>query len=260
MDKLSPTQQAVIDGARDDADGSIYPLPANLKGGAAQKVVAALKAKGLIDDNGILTTRSRTTTALDDAEPATPTITALAIAEPVVAEADEAATECDTGGQEAELATDEEGDDETGIAEDVEQAEEAIAQPTALANDDEPATPFMAIQVMGLHFGLESDQFKSIVDECLEIAFRQGFASAKPGKKAKPERQTTPKKAVTHRADTKQAKVIAMLRRLEGATVDQIMTETGWQIHTARGFISLLKTKHGIETRREGKTYFAAAA
>jgi hypothetical protein len=260
MTTLTTTQQAVIDGARDDVNGSIYPLPPNLKGGAAKKVVAALQAKGLIDDNGILTTRSRTITALDDAEPDAPTAPESADEppafspvepdtcqttaldnddQPVVAGTPETATECDTGEQVADQASD---------------------QPTALDNDDQPATPFLAIKTIGLHFGLESDQFKDIVDECLAIAFRQGCDSAKSVKKAKPMRQTTSEKVVKHRSDTKQAKVIAMLRRPDGATVDQIMAETGWQIHTARGFISLLKTRHGIETRKEGKTYFATAA
>ncbi len=35
MANLTATQQAIIDSARDDVNGSIYPLPANLKGGAA---------------------------------------------------------------------------------------------------------------------------------------------------------------------------------------------------------------------------------
>jgi hypothetical protein len=40
------------------------------------------------------------------------------------------------------------------------------------------------------------------------------------------------------RAGTKQAKMIEMLKRPEGATVEQIAEATGWQHHTIRGAIS----------------------
>lgn len=48
MPKLSDTQFLILSAACRREDLSILPLPANLKGGAAQKVVASLLAKGLI--------------------------------------------------------------------------------------------------------------------------------------------------------------------------------------------------------------------
>jgi hypothetical protein len=49
------------------------------------------------------------------------------------------------------------------------------------------------------------------------------------------------------RAGTKQAQMIAMLKRPEGATVEQIAAATGWQHHTIRGAISgALKKKLGL--------------
>lgn len=45
-------------------------------------------------------------------------------------------------------------------------------------------------------------------------------------------------KARKARENTKQAKVIEMLRRLEGATLEQVMEMTGWQKHTARSVLS----------------------
>jgi hypothetical protein len=46
---------------------------------------------------------------------------------------------------------------------------------------------------------------------------------------------------------SKQDEVIAMLRRPEGATVDEVASATGWQRHTVRGvFSGTLKKKLGL--------------
>jgi len=49
------------------------------------------------------------------------------------------------------------------------------------------------------------------------------------------------------REHSKQASVIQMLQRLEGATVQQICASTGWQAHTVRGtFANTFKKKLGL--------------
>ena len=54
------------------------------------------------------------------------------------------------------------------------------------------------------------------------------------------------------REGTKQATMIAMLRRPEGATIAQISEATGWQFHTVRGaFAGALKKKLGLEVNSE---------
>jgi hypothetical protein len=54
------------------------------------------------------------------------------------------------------------------------------------------------------------------------------------------------------RGDTKQAQLIAMLRRKEGATIAQIVAATGWQPHTVRGaFAGALKKKLGLTVTSE---------
>jgi hypothetical protein len=54
-------------------------------------------------------------------------------------------------------------------------------------------------------------------------------------------------KPVAIRAGTKQAKIIALLRRPEGASIAEIVEATSWQPHTARGMISgALKRKLGL--------------
>jgi hypothetical protein len=54
------------------------------------------------------------------------------------------------------------------------------------------------------------------------------------------------------RAGTKQEQLIAMLRRTEGATIDQIVTALGWAPHTVRGaFAGALKKKLGLTVSSE---------
>ena len=59
--------------------------------------------------------------------------------------------------------------------------------------------------------------------------------------------------APTARDGSKKAEVLDLLRRPTGATLAEIMTTTGWQAHTVRGFISgTLTNKMGltVESRR----------
>ncbi len=63
--------------------------------------------------------------------------------------------------------------------------------------------------------------------------------------------ETAPKTR-TPREGTKQAKLIEMLRAEGGATIDEIVAETGWRPHTVRGaFAGALKKKLGLEVTSE---------
>jgi len=54
------------------------------------------------------------------------------------------------------------------------------------------------------------------------------------------------------RANSKQAEVIAMLKRPEGATIGEICLATGWQAHTVRGtFAGAFKKKLGLTLTSE---------
>jgi outer membrane biosynthesis protein TonB len=80
-------------------------------------------------------------------------------------------------------------------------------------------------------------------------AKRKGKAATKATKAAKPAKpeKAAPAEKPTPRAGTKQAKMIELLRRPEGANVEQIAAATGWQHHTIRGAISgALKKKLGL--------------
>ena len=69
-------------------------------------------------------------------------------------------------------------------------------------------------------------------------------------------RPKTPKtkepKAPRTRDDSKQAQLIAMLRRAKGATIDEIAEAFKWQPHTVRGAIAgALKKKLGLDVTSE---------
>lgn len=58
--------------------------------------------------------------------------------------------------------------------------------------------------------------------------------------------------APSARPGTKQAMLIDLLRRKDGATIDEIVTATGWQAHSVRGAISgSLKKKLGLTVTSE---------
>jgi Protein of unknown function (DUF3489) len=175
MTKLSDTQAVVLSAASQRDDGAVLPLPETLKikGGAVDKVLGSLRAKGLIERQGA----SRG----DDPPPLRITRAGLqAIGVETEVDTSEGATPADTGATAAE-------------------ADGAATRGT-----------------------------------------RKTRASAKPSKAA-PDEKPTP------RAGTKQAQMIEMLRRPEGATVEQIAAATGWQHHTIRGAISgALKKKLGL--------------
>jgi Protein of unknown function (DUF3489) len=191
MTRLSDTQLVILSAAAQRDDGAVLPLPETLKikGGAVDKVLGSLKAKGLIDHQGA--------PRGEDPPPLRITGAGLqAIGVETEDDAPEGATPADTG------------------------ATPAVAGPQAI----EAAAP--ATGVYG------------------------AATPAKAGKAPKSKARVTKAAAAekpTPRAGTKQAKMIELLKRPEGATLEQIAAATGWQHHTIRGAISgALKKKLGF--------------
>jgi hypothetical protein len=57
---------------------------------------------------------------------------------------------------------------------------------------------------------------------------------------------------VVVRAGTKGAAIVELLRREAGATLPELVTASGWQAHSVRGFLSgTLKKKHGLTVASE---------
>ncbi len=79
----------------------------------------------------------------------------------------------------------------------------------------------------------------------------KGTPTRKPAKKAR--RGAASKKVNgSARRGTKQASLIELLRRPNGATIEQMTAKTGWQAHSVRGAISgALKNMLGLAVTSE---------
>jgi hypothetical protein len=81
----------------------------------------------------------------------------------------------------------------------------------------------------------------------------KGQKTAKGGRKAA--KPATTKEATSPRAESKGAKILALIRRPKGPTLAELAKLTGWQNHSIRGYLSgTLGKKMGLtleSTKRE---------
>lgn len=95
----------------------------------------------------------------------------------------------------------------------------------------------------------------------IEPVVASAVASARKVKPRPASESAGTAKPVAVRTHTKQAQIIAMLQRPEGASIAEIVAATGWLAHTVRGSISgALKKKLGLPITAEkvegrGTTY-----
>ena len=77
-----------------------------------------------------------------------------------------------------------------------------------------------------------------------------GKAAAKPSRRTERTRRAPQSDAAKNR--TKQAVLIALLSRSEGASVAEMAAKAGWQSHSVRGFLSgTVKKKLGLSLASE---------
>jgi Protein of unknown function (DUF3489) len=210
MTRLSDTQLVILSGAAQRDDGAVLPLPETLKikGGALDKVLGSLKAKGLIDHLGA--------PRGDDPPPLRITCAGLqAIGVEPKYENETPAPEADPGATPAD----------SGV--------QALSTPAPATKASGAATPPKGKAAKAGKAAPATGKGKKTSTTA------RAASEAAPG--SEPGAQSAP------RAGTKQALLIELLKRPEGATVEQIAQATGWQRHTVRGAISgALKKKLGL--------------
>ena len=233
---LTATQHAMLTHAIHHTEGRIDWFPENIKGGARQKVLQGLFNRALITSNGVdHFVAAEGYDALGCAKPTACSIAPDPELDAAVAQAEASWTQGVDASESAPAAQAESGD--AAIEPDaeikVDQHDNATGCGEPLTGTDAPAT---------------------------EIDTTQG----QPLPAVAPAEQPITK-AIRTREHSKQATIIGMLQRTEGATIAQICEATGWQAHTVRGtFAGAFKKKLGMtitsdKTQGGVRTYRAAA-
>lgn len=222
---LTATQHAMLAHAIHHAEGRIDWFPENIKGGARQKVLQGLFNRALITSNGV------------DHFVAAEGYDALGCARPTACSI-APDPELDAAVAQAEASWVQGVDTNDAVANESAPADQHGNAPgcdDCLAGTDVPATEINATQGQPLPAPSPSP-----VDQPLA-------------------------KVIRTREHSKQATIIGMLQRAEGATIAQICEATGWQPHTVRGtFAGAFKKKLGLtitSAKPDGgvRTYRAAA-
>jgi len=225
MTKLTDTQLVVLSAAAARDDGSIHPLPENLRGGAVTKVVHALLKAGLIAE-----------AAPKEGDPIgqTPFAITRQGLEAINADPDEGAqTLRDALGKltVAQIAT------AIGTitgeavgAKSFNYKTKALNRLAALMNERD----------LKVHDVLRAAGIEALTPDGEAVS---GLGIAEPSPPPKPARKPR---------QTKQQVLIDMLQRDGGATMEQMVEATGWLAHTVRGAISgALRKKLGLTVTSE---------
>ncbi|MEO5350312.1 MAG: DUF3489 domain-containing protein [Magnetococcus sp. YQC-3] len=240
QNSLTPAQQTVLEAAVGRADGFIHPVPDYLKGGAAKKVIKVLKARGLIDDADRITALGHSTIDPDWTSP-----TDEALADTEAESADESSKV-----QEASEANPAESDDAPATDDDpanIPLANEADQNSEVDQTDKTPTADAGDAELTGQTPAADCGETDEARNEATDETTNETDPSSFEEDVTTAEKILAEVKPRRTRENTKQAKVIEMLKRPEGATAAQIVEATGWANHTVRGFLSIAKKKLGLE-------------
>ncbi len=219
MIKLSDAQLVVLSAACQRPGRNVLPLPERMKGGAAQKIVSSLLAKALIEE---APAAAGEPVWREGADHSRTTLRATDAAfQALGIEPEDGAGE--TAGETSEPGMLAVADRQANTPA---EGDEAKAAPTAHERADTPT------QAATGGDGAEAGASEPTPDEAAPTS--------------------APRLVRKSRADTKQAQLVAMLQRPEGASLDEIVAATSWQPHTVRGAIAgALKKKLGLTVTSE---------
>jgi hypothetical protein len=223
MTKLTDTQRAVLTAAAGRADGAIQPLPDKLKGGAVTKVLHALLSAELITQAPYTITPTGRAAIADDGKASKPVIPA-ALEKLTVTQIATAIANI-TG--------------EPVNPKSFNYKDKALERLAAAMTDRQ-----LSIQAVLTAAGIEA-----IAPDGTALSGLGLKPNAESAPETKIEPPPPPRKT---RADSKQAQLIEMLKRPQGASAEEIAVQFGWQPHTVRGAIAgALKKKLGLTVMSE---------
>jgi hypothetical protein len=121
-------------------------------------------------------------------------------------------------------------------------------QPVWRQDDDGRRLTLVAADAAFADLGIEADEAPTAAEESV----KPESAEVEAIPQGSPPAQATAAPARRTREGSKQAQLIAMLRRPEGASIEEIVAAFGWQAHTVRGAIAgALKKKLGLDVTSE---------